>query len=162
MLKLLISPIFILSTILSTLSILSIFVNGLDIELVAMPEKIYIAYRELANHLFKWLFEWWMPFRFPTWLKDTIILWIFCSSTYYKYCKFAGGLRYVKEMWRFVILGPLNFLLAFLMISTEGFSNEYFLFNFFQILILVFYGILIALFLWWNHSEIIALSTNYG
>jgi len=162
MTKLLNWPFFILSIFLSSLTIVSIMVNGYGIELFAMPKKIYLSYREFIDQIFYYLFEWFLPFKIDIEVKDAAAFWVLCSITLYKYYKIRGGSEYVWEHWRRVLFAPLMFVLAALVVFSkdfrstraDGLGEQHFWFYAYQLLILFIYGVLATLFFWWNYTVI--------
>jgi len=149
--------VFPLSLLLSCLTIISLLVTGLDVALAGMPEKIHSAYRGVVDRTFYWIVEWWLPFKVPVEVKDGITFWIFCSGVLYKYYDLIGALKGYGRMY---MLGPLIFLMSiYLLTSDQRKYIEYKLFWVMHLVMLVFYLVVAALFLWWNHSSIESLAS---
>jgi len=150
--------VFPLSLLLSCLTIVSLLVNGLDVALAGMPEKIYSAYRGMVDRIFYWLIEWWLPFSISVEVKDGITFWIFCSGVLYKYYDLIGAL---KEYGRMYMLGPCMFLLSIYILTSEQrkyTAPEHLSFWVMHLVVLGFYSVVAALFLWWNHGAIESLA----
>ncbi len=148
-----------LSIILTGLGLISVIQNLWSIEVVSIPELILTSYKNFRDVLFEYIFEWWVPFSIPSFIKDFITLYAFCSLTVYNYYK-INGVHHEYGRLNILLKGPWLIVASVMILFDEEAwrkTPQYMLFWLGHVIAVIVFCLVAVVFFLWNYFSIESL-----